>query len=273
VIDRRPEGRAVLDGAVVDADALLVPWPDPAAQWGLGVFETIAVVDGVPRHLALHLQRLDAAAARFGISLPAGSELARAAHQVAEGASARSWLKLVVSRSGRWAVFAGPDAGDSGRAVSAIVLPWRRHRLDPVAGIKSTGFAASLLGLEEARRRGADEGLWTNDRGHLVEACTANVFVVTGRAAVTPAIRDGARDGVMRALAIAALHDAGIQVRQGKLRLTTLRAAHEVFLTSSLGGVRPVVRIDGKNVRNGEPGPITRRLSARLSEQAASQRA
>jgi branched-subunit amino acid aminotransferase/4-amino-4-deoxychorismate lyase len=154
-----------------------------------------------------------------------------------------------------------------------IVLPWRRHRLDPAAGIKSTGYAASMLGLEEARRRGADEGLWTNDRGHLVEACTANVFVVAGRAAVTPAVRDGARDGVMRALVIAALRAESLQVREGKVRLTALRAAHEVFLTSSLGGVRPVVRIDGRNVRNGEPGPVTRRLSERLSEHAASQRA
>ena len=272
MIDRRPQGRAVLDGVAVDTDALLVPWTDPAAQWGLGVFETVAVVDGVPRHLELHLQRLTAAASRFGVPLPAAAELARAACQVAEGAATRSWLKLIVSRSGRWVVFAGPDDGDRGGTVSAIVLPWRRHRLDPTAGVKSTGYTASLLGLEEARRRGADEGLWTNDRGHLVEACTANVFVVAGRAAVTPAMRDGARDGVMRALAIAALHDASIQVREGKVRLTALRAAHEVFLTSSLGGIRPVVRIDGRNVRNGEPGPVTRRLSERLSEHAASQR-
>jgi 4-amino-4-deoxychorismate lyase len=273
VIDRRPEGRAILDGSVVDAAELVVPWPDPAAQWGLGAFETIAVTEGTPRHVDLHLLRLSAAAARLGVSLPAASDLARAAHQVAAGTTAASWLKIVVSRSGRWAVFAGPHAGEGGRAVSAVILPWRRHHLDPMAGLKSTGYAASILGLEEARRRGADEGLWTNDRGHLVEACTANVFIVAGRAAVTPAVRDGARDGVMRGLTIAALKDRGLQIREGKVRITTLRAAHEVFLTSSLGGIRPVVRIDGRNVRSGEPGPITQELSRRLHEQAASERA
>src|SRR5206468_2037400 len=157
-----------------------------------------------------------------------------------------AWLKIVVSRSGRWAVFAGPvDADRRGRAVSAVTLPWRRHRLDPTVGIKSISFAAAILGLEEAQRRGADDGLWLNERGHVISSCTANVFVVSGRAAVTPAPADGARDGVTRARAIDALRAWGYQVRPGKLRITTLRHADEIFLTSSLLGVRPLTRIDG----------------------------
>ena len=65
MIDRRPTGRAVLGGAVVASDAILLPWSDPAAQWGLGVFETIAVREAAPRHLEDHLRRLSAAALRF----------------------------------------------------------------------------------------------------------------------------------------------------------------------------------------------------------------
>ena len=272
MIDRRPQGRAVLCGAVVASDDVLLPWSDPAAQWGLGVFETLAVRDAAPRHLDDHLRRLGAAAARLGIRLPAPAELTRAARLVTEGVSGASgWLKILVSRSGQWAVFAGPiDPSEDGRAVSAVVLPWRRHRLDPTAGIKSTGYAACILGLEEARRRGASEGLWLNERGHVIEACTGNVFVVRGRAVVTPALRDGARDGVMRERAIGALRDCGLSVRQSKVRIATLRAADEVFLTSSLRGVRPVVRIDGRNVRRGEPGPISRRLVERLIANDAS---
>jgi branched-subunit amino acid aminotransferase/4-amino-4-deoxychorismate lyase len=132
-------------------------------------------------------------------------------------------------------------------------------------GIKSIGFAASVLGLEEARRLGADEGLWLNDRGHVIEACTANIFVARGRAVVTPSLKDGARDGVTRALAIDALRAFGLSVRQSKVRIATLRAAEEIFLTSSLRGVRPVVRVDGRSVRRGEPGPISRRLAERLA--------
>lgn len=273
MIERRPEGRAVLCGTLVTSDDLLLPWSDPAAQWGLGVFETIAVRDGAPRHLDDHLRRLSAAAQRFGVPLPSATELTRAALLVAEGASSGSgWLKILGSRSGRWAVFAGPiDPEAFGRALSAVVLPWRRHRLDPTTGIKSTAYAASLLGLEEARRCGADEGLWLNERGHVVQACTGNVFIARGRAVVTPSLRDGARDGVTRALAIEALRELGLSVRLSKVRIAALRAASEVFLTSSLCGVRPVVRIDARVVRGGQPGPISRRLAQRLIERDASQ--
>ena len=143
MIDRRPQGRAVLCGTLVASDALLLPWSDPAAQWGLGVFETIAVRDATPRHLDDHLRRLSAAALRLGVPHPAATELTRAACLVAEGASGcPAWLKILASRSGKWVVFAGPiDPVDEGRPVSAAVLPWRRHRLDPTAGIKSMAYA------------------------------------------------------------------------------------------------------------------------------------
>ena len=144
------------------------------------------------------------------------------------------------------------------------MLPWRRHRLDPTSGLKSTGYAACVLGLEEARRRGADEGLWLNERGHVIEACTGNVFVARGRAVVTPSLRDGARNGVTRGRAIVALRELGLSVRESKVRLATLRAADEIFLTSSLRGVRPVVKIDGRDVRGGAPGSLTGRLAEEL---------
>jgi branched-chain amino acid aminotransferase len=187
---------------------------------------------------------------------------------VTEGVSGGSrWLKIVVSRSGQWAVFSGPlDPAGHGATISAVVLPWRRHRLDPTAGLKSVGYASCMLGLEDARRRGADEGLWLNDRGHVIEACTGNVFVLRGRAVVTPSLSDGARDGVTRSRAIGALRELGLSVRQSKVRIATLRGAHEIFLTSSLRGVRPLVRVDGRNVRGGDPGPITRRLAEMLIE-------
>ena len=177
-------------------------------------------------------------------------------------------MKIAASRSGAWAVFGGfVDPADVGRPVAAIVLPWRRHRLDPATGIKSLSYVPSVLGLEEARRRGADEGLWLNERGHVIEASTGNVFVVRGRAAVTPSLKDGARDGVTRARAIRLLRRFGLAVRQSKVRIATLRGADEVFLTSSLRGARPVVRIDGRPVRGGEPGAISRRLASAIDEE------
>ena len=273
MIDRNPQGPAVMDGGVVTPDELVLQWSDPAAQWGIGVFETLAVRDRSPRHLHQHLERLSAAAERLGVALPAATELVRGVKAVAEGrAEAGAWVKIMVSRSGRWAVFGGPVAAEEeGSAVSAVILPWRRHRLDPTMGIKSVGYAPMVLGLEEARRRGADDGLWLNERGHVIGSCTGNVFVVRGRAVVTPSLADGARDGVVRALAITALRDFGLSVRQSKVRFAALRLADEIFLTSSIRGIRPVVRLDGRYVRKGLRGPVTRKLAERLAESGVSQ--
>lgn len=269
MIDRQPHGRAVFCGAIVSAEALVVPWSDPAAQWGLGVFETIAVRGLRPRRLGDHLLRLAAAAHRLAVPLPAPSELQHAARTVADELGGEpGWLKIAASRSGQWAVFGGRlDPEEIGRSVAAIVLPWRRHRLDPTVGIKSLGYAPSIMGLEEARRRGADEGFWLNERGHVIGGSTGNVFVVRGRSAVTPKLSDGARDGVMRARALSSLRRFGLAVRQSKVRILTLRGADEVFLTSSLCGIRPVLRIDGRSVRTGEPGTISRRLAAAIDEE------
>lgn len=263
---RRPAGRAVQDGAVVDAAELTLSWTDPAAQWGLGVFETLAARDRAPVWWSEHWSRLVRAAAALSVPLPAATAAELAVRLVADGiADGAGWVKILVSRSGRWTVFGGPlDAASIGRPVSAVLLEARRHSLDPLTGVKSLAYAASLLGLEEAHRRGADEGLWRNERGHVVEACTANVFAVRGRAVVTPAVHEGARDGVTRSWAIGVLRELGLSVHVSKIRVATLKRADEIFLTGSLSGVRSVVRIDGRDVRGGSAGPITKRLMERF---------
>ena len=268
MIGRRPQGVAVADGAIVEAATLSLPWWDPAAQWGMGVFETLAVRGRTPLRVAAHLTRLESAARAIGVALPSWSTLDDAARRVAEATEQDGWLKIVASRTGRWAVFAGPlETFEDGRSVSAVVLAARRHRLDPLVGIKTLAYAPAVLGLEEAHRRGADEGIWLNDRGHVIGSCTGNLFVVRGRAAVTPALSDGARNGVTRARAIEALRAAGLAVREAKVRVTTLRGADEIFLTSSVSGVRAVVRLDGRDVRRGEPGRVTTSLRERLASE------
>ena len=266
MINRSASGRAVLDGVETDPGSISIAWSDPAAQWGLGTFETAAVRGGAPQFLDEHLERWAAAAKRLDIELPSPVLINAASNLVASSVKGgHGWLKLIASRSGRWAAFGGmSDPAEEWKPVTAAILPWRRHRLDPLAGLKATAYSAWILGLEDAQRQGADEGLWLNDRGHLISACLANVFVVRGRAVVTPSISDGARDGVTRARAITALRAAGLTVHQSKVRIVTLRGADEVFLTSSLTGVRAVLKIDGRNVHRGKPGPVTKRVAEAL---------
>ena len=84
---------------------------------------------------------------------------------------------------------------------------------------------------------------------------------------MTPTVADGARDGVTRARVLSLLRRFGLTVRPTKVRIPALRGADEVFITSSVRGMRPVVSLDGRPVGEGEPGPIARRLAAAIDEE------
>jgi 4-amino-4-deoxychorismate lyase len=128
--------------------------------------------------------------------------------------------------------------------------------------LKTLSYASNLRGLAWAEARGADEGLWLNDRGRLAEGCTSNIFVVHGGKLFTPGEGEGILPGTVRAVVLRASRGLGVPTHEGKLRLRRLERAGEAFLTSSVRGLRPLVRLDGRPIGAGAPGPITRLLQA-----------
>jgi branched-subunit amino acid aminotransferase/4-amino-4-deoxychorismate lyase len=197
---------------------------------------------------------------------PAGTLRACALEAAGDGAPACGWVKIVLTGGGRSFVFRGAmDRDEEGSSASAVLLPWRRNADDPLAGLKTLNYAGNLIGLDLARRRGADEGLWVNTRGHLAEGCTSNLFVVHAGKLFTPGLREGILPGVVRGLAITAARRLGCPVHEGRLRLPRLARASEAFLTSSLRGVRPLVRFQGRPVGSGRPGAWTRRIAAEVA--------
>lgn len=236
---------------------------DPAVQAGLGLFETIALRAGQPLDLEPHVERLVRAAAVLDVALPPRPELKSMVLQTAAAQPAPfGWLKIVATRGGRCVAFTGEmDPQEAGCSVTAVLLPWRRNVHDAVCGLKTLNYAASVLGAEEARRRGADEGIWLNTRGHLAEGSTSNLFVVNRRKLFTPGTRDGILAGVVRDLTLRAARGLSLPVYEGKVRLRRLERADEAFLTSSLRGIRPLIEFQGRPVGDGKPGRITRALA------------
>lgn len=189
-----PTSRVWIDGTSVPADQATVSIDDPGLLAGLGLFETLALRRGRVLDLLPHLERMQRGAVLLGIELPPRQRLLDTVEQAAAQVSETpfAWLKIMALRSGTWLVFTGSmSAGEEGREVSAIVLPWRRDSRDPLVTVKSTCYAGHQLGLELARRRGADEGLWLNGRGHLSEGCTSNLFVVRHHRLFTPSLHEG----------------------------------------------------------------------------------
>ncbi|HKQ60111.1 MAG TPA: aminotransferase class IV [Candidatus Polarisedimenticolaceae bacterium] len=263
-----PQGTCWMDGRELPPEQAAIPVADPGLQSGLGVFETLAVRQGNLLDLGAHLERLDSMARALEIPLRPRSELAGVAlERAARSGLDCGWLKIVATRGGHCVVFTGPmDPAEEGRPVSAVILPWRRSPRDPLAGLKTLNYAGNQLGLTWAQRHGADEGIWLNSRGHLAEACSANVFVVRHRRLFTPAAGDGILEGVVRGLAIRAARELGLAVHEGRIRLHRLERAHEAFLTSSLRGLRPLVRLGARPLGRAEPGPVTALLAAAVRE-------
>jgi branched-chain amino acid aminotransferase len=254
-----PDAPGWLDGRPMSAGEMHVSLTDPALHVGLSVFETLAVRRGRVLDLPPHLDRLERSASRLRVVLPPRERIESTAREAARAETTGcGWLKILVTRGGRWAVLIGPmSPEEEGRAISAVLLPWRRDPRDALSGVKSTSYAHLELGLEEAWRRGADEGLWRNSRGHLAEGSSSNLFVVVRRTVRTPALREGVLAGVVRDLAIRASRELGYPVHETRVRVPTLVRAHEAFVTSSLCGVRPLVRFEGRPVGDGSPGRVT----------------
>jgi branched-subunit amino acid aminotransferase/4-amino-4-deoxychorismate lyase len=256
-----------VDGRRLAAGEAGLPIDDPVVQSGLGLFETLAIRDGRVLEIELHLDRLFEGVARLGLGDPSRDAVRATALEAAgEGAPSCGWLKIILTGGGRSLIFRGAmDPAEEGRSATAVILPWRRNPDDPLSGLKTLNYAGNRLGLELARRHGADEGLWLNTRGHLAEGCTSNLFVVRGGKLFTPGLREGILPGVVRGLAITAARRLGVPVHEGKLRLPRLGGATEAFLTSSLRGVRPLVAVRGRSVGTGRPGPLTGRIAAEVA--------
>jgi branched-subunit amino acid aminotransferase/4-amino-4-deoxychorismate lyase len=256
-----------LDGALIPADRATVSLANPAIQAGIGAFETLAVRGSRVLDWEAHVDRLERSADGLGVALPGRETLAEGGAAVASGvAGGLGWMKIVAVRGGPTAIFAGAiDPAEVGKSVSAVLLRWRRSVSEPLARFKTLSYAPFALGLEEARRRGADEGLWLNTRGHLAEGCTSSVFVVGRKRIFTPGVREGILPGVTRAIVLSAARALGVVIHEGKVRLRRLETADEAFLSSSVRGVRPLIRFEGQPVGRGLPGPVTRAIADRVA--------
>jgi branched-chain amino acid aminotransferase len=268
-----------LDGRVIDEGEARIAPDDHGFLAGDGVFETLRSYGGVPFAVADHARRLAAGAVTLGIEAPPPERFEEAVRAVLEAndlADARIRATLT-SGSGPPGLARG--SGPPTFLVSARPLsPWpptasaiisntvRHDESGPLAAVKTIGLADSLMAWREARDRGADEALLLNTAGEVVEATTANVFIVLDGRLETPPPGSGCLLGITRERVMGLSHDIGTPAVQPPIRPLALQAADEIFFTSSTREIQPVVRLDGAPVGGGEPGPVTAKLAAAFSE-------
>ncbi len=154
-------------------------------------------------------------------------------------------------------------ANDAVREQGINLLISRHQRIPPESvdpGIKNYHWLDMVMALFEAYDHEADSAVLVDAEGNLVEGPGFNVFVRQGKIIITP-LR-GVLQGVTRATILELLAREDLEVKQDLLPAATARAADEVFITSTAGGVMPVTRIAGQPVGDGKPGALTAQLNA-----------
>jgi branched-subunit amino acid aminotransferase/4-amino-4-deoxychorismate lyase len=134
--------------------------------------------------------------------------------------------------------------------------------------VKSLNYLDNLLARRQAQEKGAGEALLLNTLGRLAEGSATNLFILRGGDLITPPLSEGALPGVTRQAVLQLATRAGFVVRELPLEPSALRAAGEAFLTNAIGGVLPLVAVDGVAVGSGRPGMATQRIRQRYEAAA-----
>lgn len=277
-----------LNGRMQAAERARVSVFDRGLLYGDGVFETLRVYGGEVFALEMHLARLREGAERLALPLPAlkWAVVLRRLLQRNGLAEGDGWVRVTLTRGPSERGLLPSEESRSTllissghldprlelqqrRGIAVVVLPFGRN--PALAEIKSANYLDGVLGrMTAARQRGAD-GLFVAADGSLTESTTANLFIVARDALITPPAV-GILRGITRELVLKLARDAGWKVNEKKIRPAHLLAADEVFLTSSIAEIMPVVQVNGRRVGGGRPGPRTleiRRMFRRLVGVAA----
>ncbi len=269
-----------LDGKFVDeADAKISVF-DHGLLYGDGVFEGIRLYGGNIFRLEEHLERLEYSAKAILLKLPlTRKELSEVTCETcSQNNLTDAYIRLVVTRGvgdlglAPWlcpkpTVFViaskitlyPQEHYDNGLAI--VTVPTRR--INPAAlppTIKSLNYLNNILGKIEARQFGALEAIMLNDQGYIAECTADNVFIVHKGELLTPAASQGALKGITRSAIFAIAQELGIPIREQELTRYDVWIADECFLTGSGAEVIPVVKLDGREIGSGRPGPLTQRV-------------
>ena len=272
-----------IDGEFVPRADAVVSVFDSGFLIGDGVWEGLRLHNGKLMHLDRHLDRLFATAR--GVHLEIGKtrgEITEILRETARrnGMETGAHLRLMVTRGIKKAPFQDPRLGSAGPTIVVIA----EHNLaDPA--VKAAGIRLhtsqvrrpppetldqrwnchskihEVAALAEAIAAGADEALMLDVHGNVATCNSTNFFIVTG-GEVWTSTGEHCLHGITRALVLEICTNLGILAAERDFALADVYTARESFVTGTLGGLTPVVEVDGHPIGGGKPGPITARLSA-----------
>ena len=284
---------SVLGGIVTDPALMVLPLDDHMVHRGHAVFDTATLTHGMLYQLDPHLDRLIKSAEGARISLPFARErlrriiLATAAASRRRAGSVRYWLSAGPGGYGLgpaecvgssfYVIVFKQEAYPESYYQQGIKLITSQVPIKPplFARIKSTNYLPNVLVVLEAKDRGADNGVFIDQRGMVAESSNMNVAFVTQ----DRVLRHPPFEAILSGITIQRVLDfAQRLVQRGELNAIRLadipvqegRDAAEMMLIGSSIKIAPAVEWDGQKIGDGKPGPITKKLLEMWNEDARS---
>lgn len=261
---------------------------DRGYQFSDGVYEVCEVRDGRIVDMARHLARLQRSLRELRIDMPMSlAALEIVMHEVVRrnrigygivylqmtrGVARRDHAFPTVPVRPAVVVTARSlnlqkNQDTAARGIGVITVPENRW---PRVDIKSVSLLPNVLAKQQAREAGAYEAWFVDRDGFVTEGSSSNAWIVTGEGrVVTRSADEGILAGITRAVLIEVLAALQITLEERPFTPEEAYGAAEAFVTASSQIVMPVVRIDGRPVGNGAPGPIASRLREEFHRFAA----
>lgn len=273
--------KVYLNGRIVEEEEALLPVSDRGVLFGDGLFETVRAYGGRPFRLERHLARLREGCRVLCITgIPGDEEIGEAIsllyrENVGNG---DAYVRITVTggafdgsrtlrRSGPPNLFVVvkplepyPEEFYT-RGVRLTVSSIRRNATSPLLRIKTNNYLESLFARHEAVEAGFHDAVFLNTYGHIAEASTSNIFLVTDETVCTPHLECGVLPGITREAVLELCQELEIPTETGFYTLDELLSAEEAFLTMSTGEIVPVSEVEGTRLGDACPGPVTTRLT------------
>jgi len=236
-----------------------VPGDDPGLTRGLNIFETLRTYGVVPFGLEAHLDRLYASAASMDIEPPPRAVVRQTFLDVCRP---NVWIRYTLTAGGNRILQTAPvDLTRIGAPLRVATLPWITPP-ELSGAVKHGSRAAWVLA---ARRRGVDEVLLVAPGGDIHEANRTNVVPVIDGVLRTPPLDGRQLSGVTRSALLAAAEEHGLVLEERPINVAD--TLQELYLTSTLKEMAPVVAVDGVPGPGG--GPLGEALHAAFRARVA----
>jgi len=269
-----------IDGKYYDERKAKISVFDHGLLYGDGIFEGIRAYNGRVFKLTEHIDRLFCSAKSIMLTVPlAHADVMTAIVETCRRNKVRDgYIRLVVTR-GPGTLGLNPNRCKSPSVIiiagkiqlypqelyqqgmEIVTVPTTRNlhsALNPA--IKSLNYLNNVLAKIEANNAGCEEAIMLNAEGFVAECTGDNIFIVKEGQLFTPPLAAGALYGITRRVLMDLALQAGLKVSESDLTRYDVFNADECFLTGTAAELMPVVKIDGRLIGAGTPGPITGNL-------------